>query len=230
LNRILILNMDDYWHPNARASVTAAANRWGCELIEVASLLGGRDFFHAKFYMGHFCHPDGRCLWLDADMVVSEDCPSPFDIVPCDHFGAVLNYQGDTHRGVPEQYQRPSWDAAAKMLNVPLPYTDDRYINGGFIMFGPQHKMILKTLAENLHDTKGVIEQAAWSVMMAMVPTTYLPRTFNRVGEAAWNSGPHMTAHIYHFANYMQFKGKAAKAARIAATQWRVHAHETINA
>jgi len=221
MNRILVLNVGDYWPTNARASVRAAAARWDCEICEITTKLGAPDIFAAKFRTGEFCHSQGRAMFLDADIVIHQDCPSPFDLVPDTHLGAVLNFQGDTHEGNHAIYQRPSWDKACEMIGSQLPYDPLRYINGGMIVFSACHKEMFQMLAARVYDTHGVNEQAAFGVAIAQRLAVYLPREFNRVGPAVWESGPQMSAHCYHFANYMQYRGTANKADKIDRINWR---------
>jgi hypothetical protein len=222
MNRIITLNDWNFWPDNARASVDAAAKRWDCEVIEVASLLGATDAFAAKFRLHQFCHPQGRALLLDSDIVIRSDCPSPFEVVPASHMAAIGNYQGDTHDGDPERHQRPSWDLACKAMGIDLPYSNQHYINGGFILFSAEHARIFRKLSHEIKDTSGVNEQGAFGVALATMPTAYLPREWNRIGPAVWESGPQMSAFIYHFANYMQYRGKANKADRINQTNWQL--------
>jgi hypothetical protein len=221
MNRILVLNIGDYWPEQSRASLRAASHRWGCELIEIVTTLGAPDIFAAKFRAGEFCHPNGRAIYIDADTVVHAECPSPFDLVPQTHLGAVLNYQGDTHRGDHETYQRPSWDKACEMIGSRIPYTAGRYINAGLIVFSACHKEMFHMLRQRVYDTHGVNEQGAFSVAIAERPAVYLPREFNRVGPAVWQSGPQMSAYCYHFANYFEHRGAQNKAARISSTDWQ---------
>lgn len=220
MNRIITLNTGGYWPANAKASVDAAASRWGCEVIEVATYLGASDPFAAKFRLHQFCHPRGRALMLDSDMVVRGDCPSPFDMVDPSCMAAVLNFQGDTHDTDPEPYQRPSWDMACRAMRVDVPYSNDRYINGGFILFSAEHVGIFQRLTREIKDTTGVNEQGAFSVGLSLMPTVYLPREWNRIGPAVWESGPQMSALIYHFANYKQYRGTAEKADRVNRINW----------
>lgn len=219
--KLLTFNVNDFWHPNSRASFESAAKRWGCDIVEIKDYLGCGNPFAAKFRIDQFCGPGDRCLYLDADMLIRSDCPSPFDLVPLNKMGAVLNFQGDTHRGVPEMYQRPSWEAACAMLDIQRPYSDAEYINGGVILFSdnPQHLSLIGDLGVRITDTKGVNEQAAWSVAMSYTGYAhYLPRTFNRVGPAVWERGDVMADFVWHFAGYMEHRDKR----RIADIHWRV--------
>jgi len=219
MNRILTINIGNYWHPNAKASVVAAAKRWGCELIEIASDFGCRDIFAAKFRVGQFCHADGRCLYLDADMLIRADAPSPFVIVPASHMAAVANWQdgmGDEQEG----YEKPSWARACQQLGKSHTYHRGAYVNGGLVMFSAEHLPVLRFLDRAMTDTTGVNEQAAWGVAMMDAPTYYLPSTWNRVGPAVWNSGPRMSDYVYHFACYMGWRGHH-KAEKINAVRWQ---------
>lgn len=219
--KIITFNANDFWRPNSRESIESAAKRWGCEIVEVKDYLGAGNPFAAKFRIDQFCGPGDRCLYLDADMLIRSDCPSPFDLVPVHKIGAVLNGQGDTHNGVPETYQRPSWERACKMLNIQRKYSDAEYINGGMILFSDSmgHGACARSLCNCITDTKGVNEQAAWSVAIASLGLAhYLPRTFNRIGPAVWERGDAMADFIWHFAGYFEHRDKR----RIDDIRWRV--------
>lgn len=219
--KIITFNVNDFWHANSRASFESAAKRWGCDIIEVKDYLGAGNPFAAKFRIDQFCGPGDRCLYLDADMLIRSDCPSPFDMVPLYRIGAVLNFQGDTHDGEPEKHQRPSWERACEMLKSCRRYSDAEYINGGLILFSDWsiHHALIGGLGAAITDAKGVNEQAAWSVGMAeMKCAHYLPRTFNRIGPAVWERGDDMADFVWHFASYMQHRDKR----RIANIRWRV--------
>jgi hypothetical protein len=199
--------------------VQAAARRWGAELCEVTSLLGAHHPFAAKFRLHQFATVGTRCLYLDADMVIRSDTPSPFDLVPDGYWGAVRNHQigmFDNH----EHYQRPSWDIACSQLGVRQNYNVNRYVNGGFIMFDSSHVAQMKQLERCVTDVQGVNEQAAWGVMMDQAGTVYLPATWNRVGPAVWQAST-MTDYIHHFACYLEYR-QEGKAAKIAATKWSI--------
>jgi hypothetical protein len=217
VNRIITFNGGNFWHPNAKASVEAAAKRWGVELVEIKNRLYARDWFAAKFRIGPYV--DDRALFLDADVVIRSDCPSPFDVVPESDFGAVANFQDGMIDH--EKYQRPSWELACRMLGMAKPYDVGQYINAGLILFSKRHLPTLDYLDRRCTNTDGVNEQAAWSVMLADENTTYLPKEWNRVGPAVWKSGPDMKALVYHFASYLQWRPEH-KAAKIAETRWQL--------
>lgn len=182
--------------------------------------MGARDPFAAKFRTGQFCHADGRALLLDFDILIRADAPSPFDLVPPDHMAGVANHQAGMDDDQ-ESHQIPSWLSACRQLGRDVEYRHDRYLNGGFILFGRRHLPVLHTLDRMMTDTTGVNEQAAWGVMACEVPFTLLSHTWNRVGPAVWNCGPTMTDYLHHFAGYKQHR-REHKAARMAATDWRL--------
>lgn len=228
MNRILVLNIGDVWHPNAKASAQDAARRWGAELCEVQSLLGAHHPYAAKFRLHQFATHGTQCLYLDADTVIRDDAPSPFELVPIGSWGAVRNHQPGMFENH-ERYQGESWANACGQLGVNLPYRNEHYINAGFIMFDWTHNAYMRTLERCVVNVQGVNEQAAWGVMMSQLPTIYLPAAWNRVGPAVWESRRDMSAYIYHFAVYLGYRHDA-KADRIAHTQWRVHAQAPVNA
>lgn len=214
--RIITFNVGDYWHPNARASVEAAAQRWDLEVVEIDHQLGADHVFAAKFRT-HIYARDARCMYLDGDIVIHEDAPSPFDLVPLGSWGAVRNFQGGMTDH--DKYQRPSWERACFQIGEYPPYNVDHYVNGGLIMFDESHVDAMKILAERVIQVGGVTEQAAWGVMMTASPTVYLPHGFNRVGSHVWES-PNMDEHVYHFACYKEYR-QMHKADRIASINWR---------
>jgi hypothetical protein len=126
---------------NVRESYRAAAGRWDAELIWFSD-----------------CSSDGHCFWrkmrafsgvasryeqshvlqLDNDMLIREDCPSPFDLVSPTEFAMVAGRQRPDRR-----VDEHSWGAkahstwATRMNTKQLPPA--LHPNGGLYLYGLPH-------------------------------------------------------------------------------------------
>lgn len=210
MNYVVTLNLGNFIPANVRASMIVAALRWDAEFVEITSPLPGvaaEDVFGFKIRLYDLDLPgaaaDARVLWLDGDCIVRSDCPSPFDLVPPECFGGVLNFQGDTHGGDPWPTHEPHWRQCARGAGVAHPYDPARYINGGVMLWTPERHAHLWRWVEQVLDRRGLsgglvgglagplnpmTEQTMLNVAIAElgIPLHLLPREFNRLGAAAW--------------------------------------------
>ena len=92
---VVVLNLyGDGMESNARASIMAAAARWGAEYVEITKgLFGWRDPFWEKLNLDRHTRRFERVVSFDRDVVVREDCPNLFEQIPSNEFGAVPSEQ-----------------------------------------------------------------------------------------------------------------------------------------
>jgi len=86
-------------------------------------------------------------------------------------------------------------------------YDPETFINGGLFVFSPAHHGgifdILKGTTDHMDaidpaDEQGLLNAA---ILLSEAPLQLLDRTYNRVGEAAWKSGP-MSEKVQHLAHF----------------------------
>src|SRR5580704_14875797 len=135
-------------HDNARSSMRAAAARWGADFLEILYATGAEPHpYYQKLRLAdHF--PDGvRVLYLDGDIVVRCDCPSPFEIVPIGHIGACRSHH-PSHAGATWHLYQPLQDYC-RATGVALDPKED-YVHAGVLLFElPTHR----SLFAEIHDT-----------------------------------------------------------------------------
>ena len=230
-------------HAESRASMQAAAERWGARFVELTEWpidVSARDPFRAKLHMEQIIASpqvaDGRecrVCWLDADVLIRSDAPSVFRVVPEGTLGGVANLQ-DGLTGVGDYAEW--WELAGRDIpGADRPELDlTRYINGGLMVFGyPQHATVWRmartalTRRRRFHGQRvnPMYEQTAVNVAGAILDCIHpLPATWNRVGAHVWTwpAAELMDCHVFHWANYLGFRGTENKLRRAGEVQWRV--------
>jgi len=221
MNIIHTMNIGGCMSSNARDSMEASARRWNCMYVEHLQPWGTSatdDPFGIKLEIHKLAVNDGdRILWLDSDMLIRHDCPNPFEIVPAESIGGVLNFQGDTHDGDPGPTHATWWAKTLPLFYIadPPKYDPATYINGGFMLLTvgkhDQVWQVANKAVRSFHTGRvnPMIEQTAVNIAIAALklPLYILPHTFNRIGKAAWLSDEHMTEPLYHFANIGELRG-----------------------
>jgi hypothetical protein len=216
-------------YPASRASMQAAASRWSCDYVEVTRPLArplGRHI-SAVWSKTVVWRTVGaqfqRVLVLDADILIREDCPSPFAVVPEGSFGVVSRFQGPLPPGFIDT-TCVRWAHKLRLQKVPPP---ERSLNGGFVLYEPQtHAAVLRrweTAGKAVaHRYWSLVDQASLSVLLynTDVPQTWLPSEWDLVGACQRHTqsrapAGRMAAYVYHFTN------QRGRRARIAACQWR---------
>jgi hypothetical protein len=126
---------------NVRASYQAAAKRWDAELIWFTHCETGGHCFWKK--MQAFSAvldqcSDAHVLQLDNDMLIREDCPSPFDLAKPNEFAMVAGRQRPDRR-----VDETSWGAkahniwAGRLKSASSPPA--LHPNGGLYLYGLPH-------------------------------------------------------------------------------------------
>lgn len=208
MNAIIVFNFRNYMHPKARTSMEAAATRWGCDYVELTEELlhpSGKKVHHwwqKTLLYDTVADKYDRVVVLDGDMLVRDDCPNVFQIVPEDHFGVVSRIQPDCP--MPKEPDKEmGW--YAEQLGMERPPREG-HLNGGFVVYTPRSPVLRPVLeawrkAGEKTDWKvhGGTDQTALSVLLHNMkpPVIWMPWQFNAIRGA---SRPRkMSAYIYHF-------------------------------
>lgn len=222
--------------PRSRNSMTAAADRWGAEFVEIREPIqeGVHHYWQKAFVCKHLEDKYDRVLQLDADMLVRFDTPCVFDIVPEESFGVVSARQVNVES--PSSLRERQLNNIAMHRDVCIrhwarvigldPCPDSHHLNGGFFCYSPKHHSStwehLRSVGESVkYDSSFLPEQSSLSVILwnSNQPQTWLPQEWNLVGARNRRLRPEyalsrMNAYIYHFT------GSANRRARIANTCW----------
>ena len=213
MNAVVTLNLyQDAFPPNFRLSMATAAARWGVPYLEITEPLfptetpGRVSAFKEKEHLDERLLSFDRVAYFDRDIVIRNDCPSPFDIVPKDHLGVVVDIQ---ERSPVVAVIEQSSSLLSDLFDVSL--TVKNYFNAGIMIFSPSvHKPLFDLVRklreevtdylydDNFHD-QGLLNAG---VLMLGMPIYYLPREFNRIGARVWSEKKWtgtMDAYVYHF-------------------------------
>lgn len=231
MNILATINTGDFMLQNVRESFQDAAARWGCEYVEITEPVGGCEDYWLDIKMSLWKSPGfagRRVVYFDADVLIRDDCPSPFDAVPAGKFGAVLNDQGEMD-GLVLACQRFAWDAFSSFLEAPREYKGV-FVNGGMFVFEPDVHGQLFADALRLYECIGLEygggDQAALSVVLDAVnaPLHVLDRRWNCVGPIVWTSAPKCPAWVTHFAKYGPFRD--GREDKLRSAQWKVSSYD----
>lgn len=208
MNALCVLNLNNFMPLKVRRSFRHAAVRWHCEFVEVTTPLGPWHPFWQKAsiptspYVRNF----DRILQLDCDMLIRNDCPNIFDLVPEDNIGVVSRIQPGS--GQPPRMEWKMAPGARAMGLTPYPKIE-HHLNAGLILYSPvRHRALLeawKAAGSRCHwaIVAGVPEQLALSCLLQSmdVPTTWLPWQYNtlRAGRKAIAPPGAMKTYVYHF-------------------------------
>jgi hypothetical protein len=191
---------------NSRSSMRAAAARWGATFVEIIrSPVRG---FLAQAHLDRLAPTPGRIAYFDRDMVIRDDCPSVFDLVPAGHFGFVLADQGSLSDEFRLNWNACPFDRWAKAIGSDSTYSNEKYFNGGLMIFDlPVHAPVFfrarKALGAHSHyvtwfDIQGCLSASA---NFGDFPTVRLPTTFNLISyqQPRPLHPEYMNAFVYHF-------------------------------
>lgn len=212
-------------HGKTRDSFHAAASRWGCEVIWIRQPLASCHPFWQKFLVcSHVHNVLGHChvLQLDNDMLIRDDCPSPFDRISESQFGLVAGRQGLFDRlGRDAWAYRAHGTWARRLGTVAAPTWS--HPNGGFYLYNT--KSYLNFFNElfsagpfvqfdkRLGCDETLIINRLWSCHRDRI--VFLPSDFNTV----LHHNPHMAdfppmrTFVYHFVGWTK--------RRLAKTWWQ---------
>lgn len=212
MNILATINTGNFTCQNVRDSFLDAAKRWGCEYIEITEPFAKADHPYAmKLELPLYNWPENaRVFFAEGDILIRDDCPSPFDVVEPGRFGVVNNDQGELD-GHAQNCQRAAWESINRAFRdlwgkPSLPYTG-AYWNTGAFMFEPaKHAQAFAWSAELYEALKpyGADDQTILSMALQnfRVPLRVLDRRWNCIGPIVWQSAPRLPAWITHYAKY----------------------------
>jgi hypothetical protein len=180
-------------HGNARDSMRAAARRWNCNYLEILQDAEGRveaSVFYQKLRLPDHL-PDTRILYLDSDVVIRSDCPSPWEIVPDGSLGWVRSHHPSMGGSTWHVLQKlPAW-AARFGVTVDI---EMEYLNSGVMLFDlPRHRVLFEK-AQQMVEEQGfysiweVADQGFLTVARKLLglEVFWLPPLFDFCGEKIW--------------------------------------------
>ena len=143
-----------------------------------------------------------RILYLDTDIIVREDCPNLFDVVPCDQLG-MFNEAPFTDRS------RELLIDVCRQYDVVLPEWDGRYFNSGVMVISQAHRALFEKPETEVCN---FYEQTYLNMRIAQLelPMFDLPYQFNRMTCMDRLTGEHrLASYIVHYAGALYFVSPA---------------------
>lgn len=206
MNTILTVNArifrDECLHDNSRRSFQAAASRWGCDYFEWTKNTGRLGHLHPacwKTMVFLAIGPPGfeRALIVDADAVISANCPNPFETFPEEQLTVVTDRQ--TPCGARDKAEADEWKIVTGRDKPPA-----RYFNSGVILASAEHHASRFRVAMDLCEKFPDLcwhDQTPFNVAFEDYPQV-------NFADATWNffnpadrvpEWPRMVKNIYHF-------------------------------
>lgn len=203
----------DFVTSKARQSIVSACRRWGCNLYEILQPTPGKCLSHSKYtavqHLSGFC----KLLYLDSDVVISSDAPSPFDLVTrTDALYVVSDYQAANQT---EQWKylvgTPMRDIILRHPGFKIP-SWEQYFNNGFMLFSTlsnvaslfrrQTEFVLEDFSGRVWDIR---DQSLLNILAYNEPglsVELLPETWNHIVQVG--AGPSNECFINHYAGIAQ--------------------------
>ena len=207
MNLLFTLNIGGVLTPNARQSIASAADRWGCEYLEVKDL-AWKDCHPCAtklMFLAERAQPWKRIIYMDADMLVRSDAPSPLDSVPDHLVGGVCDYQSHYD----EKLRLHIEDAVhrnhfAHLKEAGADFNADdlakRPFNGGFLVCSNHHAWIFERACKTLRrnpSLDGHVEQLCLNHALYESGMKHeMDNCWNRI---APDVNKPMADYIYHF-------------------------------
>lgn len=204
MNSVFVANYNGCLSNNSRCSIKAAAKRWEATYAE-ANETNHPVALHpatVKCEALDLLYSSDRIFILDADTIVRNDCPSPFETFPDpSRFVAVavtdrVDPNGSIRRAAVEEWTR--------MLKLPgvsyLSYDNWRYFNSGVMLVSRAfHYDILKEALSicKVPNDLGWVDQTPlnYAVKKHDCPIIYADETWNCVG-CSYPYTPRLGVHI----------------------------------
>ncbi len=196
------VNVGNVLCDNSRSSFIDAAQRWGCDYMEIIQPYGQHHPCCAKAAGALKLKAYDNLMYVDADMLISQLCPNPFSLVPSNCMAVVMDgqEQSKSQWWEEEVYRKPlevcrnetGWDWHGSI---------GTFFNTGMMLFSNSYaaremfEAVIRKLPENStpHEEQAMINLCAW----LRGSPVFLPLIWNYIVPP---SGPHPGAFINHFA------------------------------
>lgn len=176
------------------------ANKIGADFICINEKGISRTTPHwEKFQISKLLNTYHRIIYFDSDIIIRNDCPNLFDIVPEDHIG-LFNEAPFTNR---------SFELMMDVCNkygVKLPNWDGKYYNTGVMVVSRRHIDMFQKPDQEIFS---YYEQSYLNMIIALrkereeIKVFELPYQFNRMTCMDFFTGEERFAsHIIHYAGY----------------------------
>jgi len=182
-----------------RPTIESYATRTGSDLVVIDQVKESTTTPHyEKLQLGRLLTKYRRIVYLDADLIVRDDCPDLFKVVPEDHVGLfneapyVEDDLGLTMR------------EASKVFRIPLKDWDGDYYNTGVMIISRMHRdLFTKPVTQNIYHH---FEQSYLNLRIQQTHTRVhrLDYRYNRIKALDRHLGEHrLNSYIIHYAGIL---------------------------
>jgi alpha-N-acetylglucosamine transferase len=176
-------------------SIRQYAQKIGADLIELPSRkYPAFNVSYEKLQISEVLGSYKRAIWFDTDLIIRDDTPSLFDIVPEGLFGALdeISVQGQN-----PDYIRTMLGACADLKCPPVP-EPKKYFNAGVLVLDKSHADMVKIPPVFVGDH--FMDQSYLNVRSFQLGKDFfnLTQKFNHMWIC---KGDRLSSHIIHYAN-----------------------------
>lgn len=214
---------------NARESISHAADRWGCDYLEIRTIFDTR-LYPSFAKISSFDKIEGyeRAVYFDSDMLIHIDTPNPFEVFSDESkFYATLDIHPERYKGDQEMWSNVKGNNQEYYYNILEQQFGwnisrdrflDNFFNSGFFLYSTKrHKTIFKAISQALPLADGReifsfsahYEQALFNYIVQGIRPNDLT-----IVEETWNyleppiDEPKMNSYVWHFTGYNFWKIK----------------------
>jgi hypothetical protein len=217
----IVMHSTQPWPANARASIDAAAARWGCD-VRVFDFAYAPHPSWARLELAKHLRDYDRVIVLDPDVFISQDCPNVFALAPRTHVCMAMELQSLEDRIGPYPWN----GALAEWRNhLGRRVSIERHLQGGVCLYSPQlHWQTFEKMLGwwNMHGRFShapIYEQPMWHEVgerLFHLPIRRMSRLLNRHTRKQHELPQHYIMHLTG----------GDKARRITEANWRASAQE----
>jgi lipopolysaccharide biosynthesis glycosyltransferase len=228
-NLVWTVNINNHMSSNARESISDAADRWGCDYLEIRTIFDTRLYpSFAKICSFEKIEGYERAVYFDSDMLIHIDTPNPFEVFSDESkFYATLDIHPHRYKiddeiwsNVKNDNQEYYYNILEQQFgwNISKEIFLDNFFNSGFFLYSSKrHKSIFKAISQALPLIDGR-EVFSFSAHYEQALFNYIvqgmrPNDLTIVDES-WNyleppiNEPKMNSYVWHFTGYNFWKIK----------------------
>lgn len=187
-------------------SIRAYGRKIGVPVIEMSTrLYPDFNVSYEKLQISNLLQSYQRAIWFDTDIIIRDDTPDLFDMVPEGTFGALNEVE---YIGVNPDYHRTMLGACADLKCDPVP-PPKKYFNAGVLVLDQSHMEMVKIPPVFVGDH--FMDQSYLNVRAFQMKKDFVNLTekFNHMWICG---GERLDSYIIHYANTIPGGGWMPKA------------------
>lgn len=228
-NIVWTVNINNHMSDNARESLSHAADRWGCDFLEIRTIFNNTLYpSFAKICSSEKLEGYERAVYFDSDMLIHINTPNPFEVFNDNSkFYATLDIHPERYGtdnemwfNVKNNNQEYYYNILEQQLGWGVSKENflNKFFNSGFFLYSTKrHKPIFKAISQALPLTDGR-EIFAFSAHYEQALFNYVVQALRpkdlEIVEETWNyleppiENLMMNSYVWHFTGYNFWKIK----------------------